>query len=263
MNTHRTPYAATLVGLALFLPACAGVSQLFIQQSDPGLSKVDELLERVESVHVESVVSRDRMHAALEALQILVGPDFGGDALESFARFEEAVERCGDQAVALADEVDPMQAAAQRVFQDWHVSLAEFSSEELRSQSRVRLNETRERFEVIVRAVVPSQLGFEDLAAVMRDMALFLRHDFTASAVTELRAQVGQLAQRALEVDKGFRDTQQAALAYARSGALRGQVLLSRIESPLIGPQPTPSSAPQPAEDELPTTEPVPSPNDV
>ncbi|GJM23083.1 MAG: hypothetical protein DHS20C15_29980 [Planctomycetota bacterium] len=220
--------------LAAALTGCASMSGLFIQQSDSSLSQVDGLLEDVEHVHVEAVLCRDRMREALLALNVLVGPDFGGDALESYARFEDAVDRVEAQQESLRARAEPMQRTANQVFAAWTLDLKEYSSEALAQHSRDRLEETRERYDAILAELEPAREGYAQLAGVLRDMALFLKHDFNAAAVHEIQREVTGLAHQVVKLDRRFLNCQQAAQVYVQSGALRGQMVLSRRGAPVV-----------------------------
>jgi len=222
--------------LAAALPACASMSGLFIQQGNSSLSQVDGLLEQVEQVHVEAVLCRDRMREALLALNVLTGPDFGGDALESYARFEDAVERVEVQQERMRLRAEPMQRTANQVFASWGEDLDQYTSQALKQHSQARLDETRARYEAILLELEPARAGYAQLGGVLRDMALFLKHDFNAAAVKEIQREVSGLANQVLKLDRRFVSCQQAAQEYVRSSALRGQMVLSRTNAPVLDP---------------------------
>lgn len=225
-----------VAALAVSLPACASMSGLFVQQSDSALGQVDGLLEQVEKVHVEAVLCRDRMREAVTALTVLTGPDFGGDALESYARFEDAVERVEQQQERMRLRAEPMVRTANQVFASWTEDLDEYTSQALKQHSQARLDETRARYEAILVELEPARAGYAQLAGVLRDMALFLKHDFNAAAVKEIQREVSGLANQVVKLDRRFVNCQQAAQEYVRSSALRGQMVLSRTSAPVVDP---------------------------
>ena len=175
--------------LALLMGGCesvssgvSGVSNFFESsfsgKKRDGLVRVDELLEKIEQVHVETEVSKESVRESMRTLRTLVAPDFGGDALESYESFVKAIEKSEGQAAALRKSVEPMEKTAEQVFADWAKSLESFSNAEMRERSQLRLENTRERYEAIVSAVEPAQWAYDALNRTLRDHALFLSHDF-------------------------------------------------------------------------------------
>jgi hypothetical protein len=226
------------LALSLFLAAAgcesvssgvSGVSDFFennlsAKKKQQGLVRVDDLLARVEQLHVEVELSKESVRGAMEALRTLVGPEFGGDAVEAYKGFVSAIEASEKQAEKLAEAFDPMEKTADEVFTAWAKSLESFSNAEMRDHSQVRLEETRERYEAIVSSAEPAMWAYEALNRSLRDHALFLGHDFNAAAISALEGEVDGLLKHAAQLDKRFEAVLKAAKRYVRSTALRGQV---------------------------------------
>lgn len=234
---NRSSLTKSLVPLALLLcsSACESVSSgvsgvgnffesSFSGKKQDGLVRVDDLLVRIEQVHVETELSKEGVRESMRALRTLVAPDFGGDALESYGAFVKAIDASEKQAQALRKSVEPMEKTAEEVFAEWAKSLESFSSAEMRERSQLRLENTRERYEAIISAVEPALWAYDAMNRTLRDHALFLNHDFNAAAVTELEGEVDGLMKHASQLDKRFDATLKAAKRYIRSTALRGQV---------------------------------------
>jgi hypothetical protein len=225
-----------LLSLALALPltgitGCAAMSNLFSGPDENGLTRVDSLLNEVERMHVESVLSRERMKDALVSLRNIVSPDFQGDALTSFALFVDAVDRSEEQQRHLDDSVDPMRDSADDIFSAWTSNLESISSDSMRRHGQDRMVEARERYNAILEALVPAQAGYADFNSRLRDHALFLGHDYTATAVAELGQEVGDILSMARDLDVQFQACEDAASVYVMETALRGQEQLSRRQA--------------------------------
>jgi len=223
--------AAPLLGVV----SCAGMGELFSGSSKSGLSLVDQLLGQVEHVHVETVLSRERMKNALESLHDIVSPGFEGDPLSAFALFQDAVDRSEEQASRLESSMVPMQRSAEEIFSRWNDNLAEISSESMRRHSQERLFSTRERYDAILAELEPTLAGYIAFNRILRDHALFLANDYNAAAVAEIERDVGDLLVRARDLDVRFQTSQAACDEYVRTSALRGQEQLSRNKSGLQG----------------------------
>lgn len=235
MNRSAIVKSLTVISLTVLASGCesvssgvSGVSSFFessfsSSKGKEGLVRVDDLQERVEQVHVEAEISKDRVREAMQSLRSLMDPEFGGDAMDSFKGFMTAIEASEKQAESLRDSVKPMEKTAEEVFGNWAKSLEGFSNAEMRERSQLRLENTQKRYEAIISSVEPALWAYDALNRTLRDHALFLSHDFNAAAVTELESEIESLTKHASQLDKRFDASLKAAKRYVRSTALRGQ----------------------------------------
>ncbi len=212
------PFASVL-SVWLLAAACAGTSE-----RSESVEQVDELLTRIERVQAETAVAKDSVHAALSELCTLVSPGFKGDAATEFAKFLAASEASEDQAETLRDITEPMQDAADELFQRWTKDMEAFGNSRMRQRSQTRLDETRTRFQSIIGATQAAQIALDAFHDDMRDHALFLRHDLNSAAVASIRTDVRALNEQIQGLDTRFDATTAAARAYVESAALYGQV---------------------------------------
>ena len=229
LPTLRNGAAALL--LLTSLSACSNLSNLFVEQEDESLRRVDTMLASIEKVHVETVLARRRMADAVETLTVIISPDFGGDALAAYASFIDAIQSSEKQEAQLIASVVPMKAAAQAVFSDWTADLRAFRSEHMRENSQARLDDTLARYGELLTELEPAQEGLNLFNAVLHDHALFLGNDFNAASVSALGSDYANLQRRMAMLDQQFLSSQQAAKRYVMSSALRGQLMLSRTAS--------------------------------
>lgn len=226
LHTLRNGAAALL--LLTSLSACSSLSNLFVEQEDESLRRVDTMLASIEKVHVETVLARRRMADAVETLTVIISPDFGGDALAAYASFIDAIQSSEKQEAQLIASVVPMKAAAQAVFSDWTADLRAFRSEQMRESSQARLDDTLARYGELLNELEPAQDGLSMFNAVLHDHALFLGNDFNTASVNALESDYANLQRRMAMLDQQFISSQQAAKRYVMSSALRGQLMLSR-----------------------------------
>lgn len=210
-----------IVGPCAVLSGCGVLSS----QTKSSLGEVDDLLARVESVQVESTVSKERAHAALALLASLVHPQFGGDPAKTFESFKSSIEASEQEAQRLGESVGPLKEAAEQVFQRWTHDLEGIGNTRLRAQSHVRLEETRARYESVLASVTTALVTFDAFNADLRDHALFLGHDFNAAAVGAVRGEVLALAERKRDLDQRLEACDGAARRYVEATALHGQLL--------------------------------------
>lgn len=206
------------VAAALALASCSSTSQ------SAGIDNVDSLVGRVERVHVEIELSKQTIYDSIIKLGPLMAPSFSGDPAEAFANFAIATEECEKQANELRSHVTPMRASADVVFKTWTESLEDFSSPSMRERSQRRLDGAKDQYAEVQEAAIAAHTGFDALNQRLRDMALFLSHDFNAAAVEEIREEAFSIRDEAKLLGRVLDDCMDAAATYVASSALRGQV---------------------------------------
>lgn len=213
--TLRTLATTSALSLALLtgLSACASGNK-----HSESLKRADDIVTRIERVHVECELSKERAHDALGWLQSLVTGDYQGDALTAYTGFVKAVEASEKQADTLRSAVGPMQRAAEPFFDGWETDLNAFTNPKMRRRSQVKLGEARRRYQSVAAAVEPAQTAYDAFNMGLKDIVLFLSHDF--NAVHELKREVRGLLRLQDELDQGFDRTLVAAKEYIASSAL-------------------------------------------
>src|SRR5262249_6264441 len=120
----------------------------------------------------------------------------------------------------LRSSVEPMKAAAGPVFEKWNTDLLSFTSPGMRQRSQARLEETRDRYQAIVVAVEPAESSLDTFNLGLRDIALFLGHDFNSQSVFAIQDDVRTLTDMAAELDTRLGNSLTAAQAYVQSSSL-------------------------------------------
>jgi hypothetical protein len=212
----------------LGLSACqnmpSSISGVFRKQPKAGPSQVDNLLTQIEHVHVECELSKQRVLEAQQMLAAISAPNFSGDPLVAYERFEKAIEASEDQAKSLRGKVAPMRRAAVGFFEQWAADLSSFGNPAMRQHSQQRLDQTRERYERIVAAVLPAQSALDAFNMSLKDCALFLGNDFNAGSVAAIGNEVEAIMGLGGELEGRLGASLAAAEKYIRAAALRGQI---------------------------------------
>lgn len=188
--------------------------------SRPGLAKVDDLVDRIERVHVESELAKEAAKSAVRRLRTLASPGFAGDPVETHQELSLAVDTSESQAARLTESVESMEAAAEPVFDQWRADLDAIVSARVRTRSEQRLRDTRNRYAAIVAAVKPAMEEYEALNRNLRDLTLFLGHDFNASAIAAVDEDVQALEQQVLALDGQLEECLAAAQTYLDAAAV-------------------------------------------
>jgi hypothetical protein len=136
-----------------------------------------------------------------------------------------------------------MKKAAAPVFEQWTKDLESFSSPTMRKRSEARLAATRQRYNAIVGAVDPAVETYEALNEGLRDVSLFLGHDYNAVAITDIKPEVESLIRSAGLLDKNLEDCMVASRAYVELAALpiRGLPTADEKAVPVSGTEEAPA----------------------
>lgn len=209
-------------GLALLaLSSCMGSKHAV------GVQQVDSLVGRVERVHLDAELARERIQEAVGAVRAIVRQEFTGDAMQAYEDFMNAIERSEDQVEALGSNLDPMQETAAEVYDAWTADLDSFTSPTLRARSQERRDLAGERYAMVLLTMQPAIEGMEAYNRVLRDHALFLSYDLNASAVGELEPELEMLRENADVLDERIDQLLRSASEFVRTTAPLGQVHLT------------------------------------
>jgi ElaB/YqjD/DUF883 family membrane-anchored ribosome-binding protein len=154
-----------------------------------GKHKRDLLRDQVESTRNEQEKAKEEFKDALTRLKELTGFE-GGKLEEAYHNVEKDYERCKDRSVSINERISKIHQIANDLFAEWEKELAGYSSESLRSSSRARLKETRQRYEDLESALRKSTDAMEPVLAKLKDQTLFLKHNLNAQAIGALRGEV-------------------------------------------------------------------------
>jgi hypothetical protein len=206
------------------MAGCSTVGQgfdgFFRQRPTSGPGQIDELLDRMERVHVDCELAGKSVAEMLGLLQAMTARDFKGNPAEAYTSFLTALELSEQRAEELDDSIGPMRDAAEPFFARWSASLADYTNPDLRRHSQARLLETRQRYQAIVEAVEPAHATLEAYNRGLRDHALFLGHDYNPSSVTAIQGELRTLAKLAVDVGQQLEASRKAARAYVESSSL-------------------------------------------
>jgi hypothetical protein len=231
--TSVTPFA-------VFLPVLLGICACASSKQSVGVGRVDDLMTRIERMHVEAELAQDKVHAAFDMLQTIATSDFRGDPVEAFAQFTISIDIATKQADALRSSIGPMKKAGEAVFTQWALDLEAFSSATMRERSEVRFRETRRRFGAITALVDPTQEALDAFNLTLKDHAFFLGHDLNAASLAAIEGDVEALGGRLVELDTKLSACQTAARNYVKAAALPGPV---NVDATTTTTTPAPVSA--------------------
>lgn len=223
----RRPLILTLALLAS-IPVTGLLQGCSSSGKAAGIRQVDDLISRIERVHLESELSRERIKSVMDSLRGVVTMDQEADVVETFAAFTAAIAASEQQSNKLRSAIGPMKSSADAVFARWTQDLGDFSSAEMRRRSTERMDETRARYDAIVASVGPAVTNFEIFNSGLRDLSLFLGHDLNTQAVQSVGGEVQVLADDAITLNTKLVATLEACREYVRAAAPTGTAVVDR-----------------------------------
>jgi len=227
---------AIVLTTVVALTACGSSGK---NNNSKNLKRVDRLLDHIEAVHVNTELSMERMHDAMDTLYLLASPDFDGDAVEVYGQYVKAVDASEEQADELRDAFEDMEHSSEVVFDQWAVDLQSFSNAKMRQRSRSRLASTRERYDAIADAVEPAQSAYDILNIGLHDQAVYLGNDLNRDSLADVAEELRAMSKLVSELDGRFDTAQAAAETYITSRSLPGQLEVVETERAVEQQRPT------------------------
>jgi len=174
-----------------------------------GKEKRDLLVQRVKAARTDQEEAKEQFSDALERFSDLVNHD-GGDLRKAYDKAKSEFEESEVRAEDVRDRIDDVESVGKDLFSEWEKELKEYSSEQLRQNSRRQLRETRARYDEMLAAMKRAEATMDPVLAAFRDQVLSLKHNLNAQAVAALRGSVteveAEIAELILEMEASIRE---------------------------------------------------------
>jgi len=173
--------------IALVALACTGCQTAYYETMERlGVHKRDILVDRIEEARDDQEAVKEEFASALEEFTSVVEFD-GGVLEEHYQRLDAALKRSENRADAVSNSIQDVERVAEALFKEWEAELAQYSSDDLRRKSAAQLNDTRERYATLMRAMYQAESKLEPVLTPFRDQVLFLKHNLNAQAIASLK----------------------------------------------------------------------------
>jgi hypothetical protein len=157
-----------------------------------GWEKRDLLVSAVKSARNEQKDAGEEFQDALTQLQKLTGYR-GGNLESAYNRFKGEYEDCEAQAANVREEVRDVDDVARALFREWEREIREYQNPSLAADSRMKLAETRSRFEQLSSSLHAAGASMEPVLRQFRDQVLYLKHNLNAAAIGSLRGKADMI----------------------------------------------------------------------
>lgn len=178
-----------LLGLLISILTISGCKSAYYGAWEKfGVYKRDLLKKKVIAARDDEKAAGDQFKSALARLKELYG--FSGGNLErTYESLNSEYERSVSRAEAVHKRIKDVEGVAADLFAEWEKELNEISSEQLRSDSRRKMSETRQRYDDLHSALKKAERSMDPVLTRLHDQVLYLKHNLNAAAIASLKGE--------------------------------------------------------------------------
>jgi hypothetical protein len=153
-----------------------------------GVYKRDLLKKKVEAARDDQKAAGEQFKDALTRLQEMYGFQ-GGDLEKVYRTLQSDYDHCVSRADAVHKRIRDVETVAEDLFAEWEKEIKEISTENLRSDSREKLRETRRRYDELHAALLRAEKSMDPVLRRFHDQVLYLKHNLNAAAIASLKGE--------------------------------------------------------------------------
>ncbi len=176
-----------LLALAsLVLALCACSSAYYSAMETVGIYKRDILVDRVEEAKEAQEDGQEQFRSALEKYKSVI--EFDGGSLEDhYDRLNAEFEASETAAEEIRERIHAIEEVAEDLFEEWKSETDQYTSQELKRDSRRKLAQTQRSYADFIASMHASEKRLEPALNAMRDQVLYLKHNLNARAIAALK----------------------------------------------------------------------------
>lgn len=179
-----------LLFTALVLSGCE--STYYDAMEQMGVHKREILIDRIEDAQTAQEEGQEQFKDALEQFQAVVGFD-GGDLEDVYNQLNDEYESSVDAAETISDRIAAVESVADALFSEWEGELEEFSNASLRRDSQRQLNQTRQRYDRLMKSMRSAEKTIDPVLSSLKDNVLYLKHNLNARAIASLKGELNNV----------------------------------------------------------------------
>lgn len=164
-----------------------------------GVHKRDLLKKFVTAARDEQKEASEEFKDALDRLRKLYAFD-GGNLDRMYSEVKADYDGLNKRSSSVKKRVKEVHEVAEDLFKEWEKELKEYTSEELRAQSRRRMYETRARFEDLSASLKRAEVTMNPVLTRLKDQTLFLKHNLNAQALASLKGESASIQAEILKL---------------------------------------------------------------
>ncbi|WP_448213492.1 DUF2959 domain-containing protein [Colwellia sp. MEBiC06753] len=178
--------ATTTIFAIVMLAGCQ--SAYYSAMESFGKHKREILADEVENGQEAQQDAQKQFASALEQLSSLIAFD-GGDLEDQYEATKAQYEASEEAAHEVRLRIGDIEDVGEALFDEWLDEIEQYSSAKLKSQSKVKYNDTRRKYDKLVKAMKRAESKMEPVLAALKDNTLYLKHNLNAKAIGALEGE--------------------------------------------------------------------------
>ena len=174
----------------LVLAACSSAQYAVMEKF--GIHKREILVDRVEGARDSQEEAKQQFASALEEFSAVLNFQ-GGTLEEKYTQLNTELEASEEHARDVSKRIDEVEDVAEALFDEWEDELKLYSSDSLRRSSAEKLEQTRNRYQNLMKAMRRAEARIEPVLTPLRDQVLYLKHNLNAQAIASLQSELGRV----------------------------------------------------------------------
>jgi hypothetical protein len=176
------------VAILLLIPAPGCRTTYYKTMEKFGVHKRDILKDNVQEARDEQKKAAEQFKDALTRLRELYRFE-GGDLEKMYDRLKSDYDRSQTRATAVKERIGKVETVASDLFAEWDREIRTIENSKLAAQSREKLRSTREKYDVLHRAMKRAEESMTPVLAQFNDQVLYLKHNLNAQAIGALKGE--------------------------------------------------------------------------
>jgi septal ring factor EnvC (AmiA/AmiB activator) len=187
MNKSITSGDFVLLQLCAVLLMLSGCQSTYYKTMEAfGYHKRDLLVERVEDARDAQQDAKEQFQSALEKFSAVVNFS-GGELKEKYTELKTELESSESKTKAVRKNIRDVEDVSNALFKEWESELNQYANDNLRRASKMKLEQTRQRYAPLIGTMKRAEAKIEPVLSVFRDQVLFLKHNLNAQAIASLQ----------------------------------------------------------------------------
>jgi Skp family chaperone for outer membrane proteins len=178
------------VVMVLLFAGCRGI--YYSTMETFGYHKRDILVDRVEDARDAQQDAKEQFQSALEKFTAVTNFS-GGKLEEKYKQLKAELESSDSKAKTVRKRIENVEDVADALFDEWESELDQYTNDNLRRSSKLKLDKTRRRYALLIGAMKRAENKIGPVLAAFRDQVLFLKHNLNAQAVASLQKELASV----------------------------------------------------------------------
>ncbi len=171
----------------------AGCQSLYYGMMEKfGKYKRDILVDRVKDARDAQQQTKEQFASALDKFRSVVNVE-GGKLQEKYDLLKSELDKSESKASAVKKRINDVEDVAQALFDEWTNELDQYKNSELKTASKEKLEQTRQRYTQLIGSMKQAESKIEPVLSAFRDQVLFLKHNLNAQAIASLQSELGTM----------------------------------------------------------------------